>query len=125
MDINTLGYQAYKKTQVQTADQGKLILMCYDGTINFLKQARIAHEGKEIRIRDELLSKSMNLLWELDNGLNFEAGEIAYNLDSLYNYMIRRITEAQFHDKMEVLTEVISYLQELKESWETVILKQF
>jgi len=124
MDINTLGYQAYKKTQVQTADQGKLILMCYDGTINFLKQARKAHEEKKIQMRDELLSKSMNLLWELDNGLNYDAGEIAYNLDSLYNYMIRRITEAQFYDNMEVLIEVISYLQELKESWETIILKQ-
>ncbi len=124
MDINTLGYQAYKKTQVQTADQGKLILMCYDGTISFLKQAQKAHEEKNIQTRDELLSKSMNLLWELDNGLNFETGEIAYNLDSLYNYMIRRITEAQFYDNMEVLKEVVHYLQELKESWEAIIQKQ-
>jgi len=124
MDINTLGYQAYKKTQVQTADQGNLILMCYDGTINFLKQAQKAHEEKKIQTRDELLSKSMNLLLELVNGLNFEAGQIAYNLDSLYNYMIRRITEAQFHDKIDVLKEVVHHLQELKEAWETIILKQ-
>lgn len=124
MDINTIGYQAYKKTQIQTADQGKLILMCYDGAISFLKQAEKAHKEKNVQTRDELLSRSMNLLWELDNGLNFDAGEIAYNLDSLYNYMIRRITEAQFYGNIEVVTEVINYLQELKETWETIILKQ-
>jgi flagellar protein FliS len=124
MDINTIGYQAYKKTQIQTADQGKLIIMCYDGAINFLKQAEKAHEENKHQVRNDFLGKAQNVLWELDNSLNFEAGEIAYNLDSLYNYMIRRILDAQFHNNNEPVKEVIHHLQELRESWEAIIVKQ-
>jgi flagellar protein FliS len=125
MNMNANGYQAYKKTQIQTSDQGRLILMCYDGTISFLKQAQKAHEEKNYGTRDELLTRAQNVLWELNNSLNFEAGEIAHNLDSLYNYMIRRILEAQYQSRIEAVNEVIAYLQELSEAWKTIILKQF
>jgi flagellar secretion chaperone FliS len=124
MDINTNGYQAYKKTQIQTADQGKLILMCYDGAISFLMQARKAHEENKYQVRDNFFTKAQNIIWELDNSLNFEAGEIAYNLDSLYNYMIRRIIDSQYHNNDEAAKEVVHHLQELKEAWETIILKK-
>jgi flagellar protein FliS len=124
MDINTVGYQAYKKIQVQTADQGNLILMCYDGAINFIMQAIKAHEDKNHAVMNELLTKAQNVLWELINGLNFEAGEIAYNLESLYNYMIRRLIDAQYHHTVEPANEVIGYLKELREAWQAIILKQ-
>lgn len=124
MNMNSLGYQAYKKTQVQTADQGRLVLMCYDGTINFLRRAQKAHAEKNYVSRNELLTKAQNVLWELINGLNFQAGEIAYNLESLYNYMIRRILDSQYTHNVEPVNEVITHLQELEESWKTIILKQ-
>ena len=124
MNINTIGYQAYKKTQIQTSDQGNLILLCYDGAINFIRQAIKAHKEENVDTMSELLTKSQNVLWELINGLNFEAGEIAYNLDSLYNYMIRRLIDAQYRNTIDPLNEVIGYLQELRESWQTIILKQ-
>jgi flagellar secretion chaperone FliS len=124
VDVNTLGYQAYKKTQIQTADQGRLILMCYDGAISFIKQAIKAHGEKNTISMHELLTKAQNVLWELINGLNYEAGEIAYNLDALYNYMIRRLNDAQYHNITEPANEVINYLQELREAWQTIILKQ-
>lgn len=124
MNINTHGYQAYKKTQIQTADQGRLILMCYDGAIGFLKQAGKAYEDKNFVVMSELLTKSQNILWELTNGLNYEAGEIAYNLDALYNYMIRRIIDAQYHNTIEPTFEVINYLQELRDTWQNIVLKK-
>ena len=124
MNINTLGYQAYKKTQIQTADQGNLVLLCYDGAISFIRQAIKAHDEDNVVAMSELLTKSQNILWELINGLNFEAGEIAYYLDSLYNYMIRLLIDAQYHNTIDPLNGVIAYLQELRESWQTIILKQ-
>jgi len=124
MNMNTLGYQAYKKIQIQTADQGSLILLCYDGAVNFISQAIKAHEENNFTKMNELLTKAQNVLWELIRGLNFEAGDIAYNLDSLYNYMIRRLVDAQFHNTTEPAAEVINYLKELREAWRTIIVKQ-
>lgn len=124
MNMNLHGYQAYKKTQVQTADQGKLILMCYEGAIGFLRQAQKAHTDKNYAAMNELLNKTQSVLWELTNGLNYEAGEVAYHLDALYNYMIRRIIDAVYHDTIEPTHEVINYLQELRDTWQNIIQKQ-
>ncbi len=121
--MNTTGYQAYKKAQIQTADQGRLIIMCYEGTIAFLKQGKMAMLNKDVKASSELFTKAQNVLWELTNSLNFEAGEIAYNLEALYNYMIRRIIEAHYHSKSELIDEVVNFLEELKESWEKIVYK--
>ncbi len=124
MNVNAHGYQAYKRTQIQTSDKGRLILLCYDGAIGFLRQALRAHEGNDVMALTEYLTKAQNVLWELDNGLNHEAGQIASNLDALYNYMIRKLVEAQYHNKTEPVIEVIEYLEELRESWHQVIERQ-
>lgn len=122
--MNVSGVQAYKKTQVQTADQGELILMCYQGAITFLKKGKLAMQSRAIDEMITFLNKAQSLLWELSNSLNFSAGEIAYNLDSLYNYMIRQIIDAQYHSNPEPLDEVVRYLEELRGAWETIIRKK-
>jgi len=119
--MNTSGIQAYRKAQVETADQGTLILMCYDGAITFLKKGKHAMLNKDPLICTTFLGKAQNVLWELTNSLNLDAGQIARNLEALYNYMIRRIIEAEYHNKPEVLDEIITYLLERKESWEKII----
>ena len=123
MSMNMAGYEAYRKTQVQTADQGSLILMCYDGAVGFLKKAKKAHEEKNTQLWTTFLSKTQNILWELINSLNYDTGEIAYNLESLYNYMIRRIADAEYHDNLEAVDEVIAYLSDMRETWEKIAKK--
>jgi len=122
-NMNLSGYQAYKKVQVQTADHGKLILMCYDGAINFLNQAKFHMLKEDTSTQKIFLNKAQDILWELTSSLNFEAGELAYNLDALYNYMIRRIIDADHHNSSSAIDEVIGFLEELKESWEKIIQK--
>jgi flagellar protein FliS len=123
MSMNSAGYEAYRKTQIQTADQGSLILMCYDGAINFLKKSKMAQQDRDDHARVHALGKVQSILWELSNSLNHDAGEIAKNLEALYNYMIRRIVDAEYHNNPEAVDEVITYLQELKGSWEQIIRK--
>ncbi|MEA2102738.1 MAG: flagellar export chaperone FliS [Thermodesulfobacteriota bacterium] len=121
--MNVNGYQAYKKTQIQTADQGTLILMCYNGAITFLKQAKQAIENKDDKNRSTLFTKAQKVIWELNNSLNYEAGDVAYKLDALYHYMIRRIIEADYNENTEAIDEVVGHLEEIRESWETIIQK--
>ncbi|HQJ09703.1 MAG TPA: flagellar export chaperone FliS [Deltaproteobacteria bacterium] len=118
-----MGYETYKKTQIQTADQGSLILICYEGAITFLKKAKKAQQDNDEETRTDAFTKAQGLIWELVNGLNYDAGEIAYNLEALYNYMIRRIIDADYHRNLDAVDEVVGYLQELRESWEKIIRK--
>jgi flagellar secretion chaperone FliS len=91
--------------------------------VNFLKKAKKAHEEKNAEAWHTFIEKAQNVIWELINTLNYDAGEIAYNLDSIYNYMIRRIIDADKDRNTDPIDEVIDHLLELRESWEKIIKK--
>jgi len=85
----------YQENQIRTADQGRLIVMLYERAIFSLKQAQEKIVAGDYYQRNQLILKAQNIILELMNTLNFEAGKIAYSLQSLYNYMIRRLILAR------------------------------
>lgn len=88
-------YDSYKKTEINTANQGKLIVMLYDGAIKFLN---IALENMSIETYDIVnnnIVKAQDIITELLLSLNMkEGGEIAGNLFNLYMYFKKKLLEA-------------------------------
>ena len=113
----------YQENQIRTADQGRLIVMLYERAIFSLKQAQEKIVAGDYYQRNQLILKAQNIILELMNSLNFEAGKIAYSLQSLYNYMIRRLILADQTSDQQIVQEVIKILSELKEAWETIALQ--
>ena len=119
------GIESYRKTNVITADPGKLILMCYEGALHQLKVGKEKiiendYEGKNIA-----LSKAHEIINELLCSLDYEKGAIiAENLDALYNYMLNRIGHADMKKDIRAIDEVIGLLSELLSAWEEVYNKQ-
>ena len=113
----------YQENQIRTADQGRLIVMLYERAIFSLKQAQEKIAAGDYYQRNQLILKAQNIILELMNTLNFEAGKIAYSLQSLYNYMIRRLILADQTSDQQIIQEVIKILSELKEAWETIALQ--
>lgn len=117
-------YRQYQATQVQTAGPGQLTLMCYDGMLRFLTQARDAMGAKRYDVQDAHIGKAQALLKELLNGLDFErGGEIAQNLDRVYRYLYDRLTHANIKDDLVALDEVKNRLAELREAWSEALNK--
>ena len=115
------GIQRYRKTNVITADPKRLVLMCYEGAIDCLKLAKQNLTDNDYEGKGKNIAKARDILCELKASLNFEKGEnIAKNLDSLYNYMLRRITEGDLMQDLKALEEVIQMLEELKSAWEEI-----
>ena len=86
------GIGAYRKTAVTTADPGKLILMCYEGAILQLKIAKTKYREKDYEGKGKAVTKTMAIIDELTCALDFEkGGEIARNLEAIYNYVTRRV----------------------------------
>jgi flagellar protein FliS len=111
-------YQQYHTTQVQTAGPAQLTLMCYDGVIRFLSQAREAMTAKRYDVQSALIGKTQALLGELLKGLDFErGGEIARSLDRLYRYFYDRLTHANIQDDLAALDQVKKGLVELRDAW--------
>ncbi len=114
-------YQQYKKNQIDTADQGKLIVMLYDGAIRFVSKAIELIEtpkAKDIETIHNSIVRAQDIIAELMSSLNMDVGEISQRLLSIYMYMNTKLIEANIHKKKEPLEEVRKHLTELRDAWE-------
>jgi len=119
------GFQSYRKTNVITADPKRLILMCYEGVIDNLKIAKMRYVEKDYEGKGKALIKAQDIINELLCSLDFEkGGAIARNLESLYNYMLRRIIHTDSSRALDAIDEIIGMLDELKSAWEEAFYKQ-
>ena len=116
MSINN-AYKQYKETQVNTANQGKLIVMLYDGAIKFLNKALEHMSKKEIEETHKNIVKIKDIITELITSLNMDAGEISQRLFSIYMYINNKLSEANIKKAPGPLNEVKKYLIELRDAW--------
>lgn len=114
-------YQTYQNTQIQTASQGKLIIMLFDGAIKFIRMAIQSLEEKEYSEVNYYTGRAQAIVNELKVTLNSDAGEIAQHLYGLYDYIYRRLIEANVKKNQEIMEEVIDLLSDLRETWIEVI----
>lgn len=118
------GYDAYKSANVDTADQGKLILICYDVAIKHCKLAIEKFDDRKLlEERTKHLFKVQDAITELLSALKMDVGEIAQNLYKLYDYMLRSIVEASIKHKKEKVIEILGYLEDLRGAWAEAIVK--
>ncbi|MBO8167962.1 MAG: flagellar export chaperone FliS [Thermoanaerobacteraceae bacterium] len=110
-------YSAYQKNQVQTLSQEKLVLMLYDGAVRFITKGIKAIEERNIEEANNNLLRSQNIMAELMSGINWEAGQIAGQFFQLYEYMHRRLVEANVKKNVEPAKEVLEMVKELRDTW--------
>jgi len=116
--------QSYRKTNVVTADPVRLIIMCYEGAIDSLKLAKEKIKEKDYEKKAKAIIKAQDIIEELICSLDFEkGGKIANNLESLYNYMLRRILEGDLNKDVGPIEEVIGMFTELLSAWQEVASK--
>lgn len=117
------GANAYARVGVQTGVMGasphRLIVMLYQGARQAIAQARMHQQQNNIGARGAAISKAISIVESgLQQALNKEAGgEIAQRLDALYEYMTRRLLEANLKQDEKMLVEVDELLATLEEAW--------
>ncbi|SKA86305.1 flagellar protein FliS [Caloramator quimbayensis] len=110
---------AYQQSSVNTASKEKLLLMLYDGLVKFIKQGINGIEEKDINKTNTNFIKAQNIILEFMSTLNMEAGgEISKSLMALYDYMHRRLIEANIKKDIDIAKEVLGFAEELKETFE-------
>lgn len=120
--VNSNPYQTYHKTQIETASQGALILMLFDGAIKFSKTALRGLADNNYEISNENIIKAQAIIQELIQTLDREkGGELANNLFLLYDYIYWRLINANVRKSSEILTEVVDKLTDLRQTWKEVI----
>ncbi|OWW21319.1 flagellar export chaperone FliS [Noviherbaspirillum denitrificans] len=120
------GARAYATVGVETgvaaADPHKLIVMLFEGALVAVASATQHMQAGEIAKKGAAISKAISII---DNGLRASldkkvGGEIAQNLDALYEYMSNRLLLANLHNQVPMLDEVYQLLSGLKSAWESI-----
>ncbi|MFC0414194.1 flagellar export chaperone FliS [Cytobacillus solani] len=114
-------YEAYQQNSVLTASPGELTLMLYNGCLKFLNQAKKAVQEKNIEAKHTNLSKAQNIISELMVTLNFDY-DIAKDMRKLYDYMNRRLIEANIKNDTDIISEVEELVTEFRDTWKEALI---
>ncbi len=114
------GYNTYQTFHASELDQGKLIMMMFNGSVGFLDKALELY-GKNPLKAGEYLAKSKKVLLELISSLNIdEGGEIGTVLFNTYQRLFTKLNAAHMADDTAKIREVRNSLAELGETWQQV-----
>lgn len=120
------GANAYAKVGLETgvvaASPHKLIIMLFDGALESVRIAAVHMKAREIEKKGNAISKAIMIVEDgLRASLDKNAGgQIARNLDELYDFIGRRLMVANLTNKTDVLDEVAGLLLDLKGAWEAI-----
>ena len=107
--------------QESNSESMKILLMMYDGTIDYLNRAVDYAEQGDMKNKNIYANKAGDVIAELNNALNLsEGGEIAEQLRHLYVLMGRFLIEAIDKNKSQGLNEVLKMMANMKKGWEDV-----
>ncbi|MDN3700006.1 flagellar export chaperone FliS [Vibrio artabrorum] len=117
--------QAYKKvsvdSQLTAASPHKIVQMLMAGAIERLIQGKAAMQAGNIPVKGERLGKALDIIISLRSCLSMaDGGDIAKNLDQLYEYMITQISAANHKNDPQPIDEVIDIIREIKSAWDQI-----
>jgi flagellar secretion chaperone FliS len=116
--------QTYKRNQFYTADRGTVLLMLYQGAIDFLKKAKERLEEGDMAAKGSFISKAHAIISEFITSLNHDVGgDFSRNLEDLYRFMLDQLMEAHVGNDPKPLDNVIGLLAGLQDAWQQAIVK--
>ena len=119
--------RAYQKVnshaQISEASPHRLIQMLFEGGLDRLAQTKGAMARGDIAQKCLLITKCIDIITGLRQGLNEEKAEdpaAIQQLDSLYEYMNSQLLKANLNNDPEIIDEVARLLTTLKSGWDAI-----
>jgi flagellar protein FliS len=124
MSYGRNGAMAYQSVAahsgVAAADPHGLVLMLLDGAISRIAQARgCAANGASVDATLHV-QRALAIVGELKAALDLSQGDIAHNLDALYDYICRQLLLAHVPRRRDVLPHVSALLTEIRDAWAAI-----
>lgn len=113
-------YAQYNNSKILTASPAELTLMLYDGAIKFCNIAIMGVEKNDIQKANTNIIKVQRIIEEFQITLNFKY-EIANDFNNVYNYLMKRLREANVKKDKEILEEVLEHLHTMRDTWKEVM----
>jgi flagellar protein FliS len=109
------------ETSVDAASPHQIIDMLFSGARDRINQAQGYMEHQDLAGKAKAINACIEILSGLQASLDHEkGGEIAGNLESLYDYMQRRLFRASTDNDMQALLEVGDLVNTLRSAWSAI-----
>lgn len=103
------------------ASPHQLVQMLFAGALDRLAQAKGGVLRGDRGQKLQGVAKAVAIIEHLRINLDRQAGgEIARNLENLYDYMVRRLLKANVDDDVRILDEVSGLLRDVKSAWDAI-----
>ena len=117
-------YGSVTQTKADTADSHELVKLLFQGLTDRIAAARNALERDDKMESANCVTRAQKILFGLRQTLDFEqGGELARNLDSLYDYCTRRLTEGHAREDDTVFQEVHELMVQIRDAWNVMPVK--
>lgn len=113
-------YSQYSNNKIMTASPAELTLMLYDGAIKFCNIAIVGVENHDIQKAHNNIMKVQKIIEEFQITLNFKY-PIANDFNNVYNYLLKRLREANLRKDKAILEEVNEHLHTMRDTWKEVM----
>lgn len=111
---------AYKNNAINTASPAELTLMLYEGAIKFCNIALGAMEKNDIMKTSENIIKAEKIIMEFRGTLDFKY-PVAKDFELVYDYIYRRLVEANVKKDPDILSDALKYIREMRDTWKEVM----
>lgn len=119
MQMNN-AFAQYNNNKIMTASPAELTLMLYEGAIKFCNIAIVGIEQGNVEKAHNNIMKTQRIIEEFQITLN-RSYEVAKDFDNVYNYIIKRLREANLKKDKEILKEVLVHLRTMRDTWKEVM----
>ena len=109
-------YNQYKENSIFTSTPEELTLMLYNGLIKSIMIAQNSIEGNDIERVSNSLVRAQDIIQYFRNTLDMKY-EVSQGLDALYEYMFRRLVEANMKKDQVIIDEILGMAKELRDTW--------
>ena len=115
-------YTQYNRNKILTASPAELTLMLYDGAIKFCNVAIMAVEQNDIQKAHDNIIKAQKIIDYFRQTLDMKY-PVAEDFDRVYEYIGRRLVEANVKKDADILREVKEHLTSMRDTWKEVMKK--
>lgn len=114
-------HQVSLKNEIEDASPHRVIQMMFTGVLERLFECRVAIKKQDIETKGLAINKAIGIISGLNNSLDMEqGGEISKNLSKLYQFSLLKLSDANLHNDITAIDDVIEVLKTIKEGWDGI-----
>jgi len=107
--------------EIEAATPHRLVQLMMERVLSKIAIAKTQMERRAVVEKGKYIGDAIGIICGLQASLNHKPdAELSGNFDALYDYMTRRLLEANLRDDPDILSEVTGLMREIKEAWDAI-----